>query len=217
MPNILFELDRLRVALENKGFDSTMIEGIIGSARNEIRDAFIYQGEAAMNVAIEKGVEKRSADFINELRLDAVNMRLTTDSGNMDFSTPPYPNLHNLLKGNVKPMKDGSGVYKVIPVGQSRSNGSRPKISTNIYDAHKQINAQRAEEAGMHQKAIAPKGSVGKAQFRTATSKQDPASKWVIPAQNKNFTDDVMDLNKNIDQTMDEIIARIIDSYVESF
>ncbi len=217
MPNILFELDRLRVALENKGLDNTMIEGIIGNARNEIRDAFIYQGEAAMDVAIEKGVEKRSADFINELRLDAVNMRLTTDSGNMDFSTPPYPNLHNLLKGNVKPMKDGSGVYKVIPVGKSGGSNNRPKITTNIYDLHKQINAQRAEEAGMHQKAIAPKGSVGKTTFRTATSKQDAATKWVIPAQNKNFADDVKNLNDNIDKSMDEIISKIIDSYVEGF
>ena len=213
MSNVLFELDKLRVTLENKGLNSTTIEGIIRNARNEIRDAFIYQGEAAMELAIEKGVEKRSDDFINELRLNAVHMELTTDSGNMDFSTAPYPNLGNLLRG-AKPIKDGSGVYKVIPVGKP---GNRPKIASNIYDAQKQIMAERYEAAKVASKAISPKGSKGGQAFRTATSKQNANSKWVIPAQNKDFTDDVKDLNKELDKTMDDIIAGIIQSYTESF
>lgn len=213
MPNILFELDKLRVNLENKGLDSVAIEGILANARNEIRDAFIYQGEAAMELAIEKGVEKRSGEFINELRLNAVNMELTTDSGNMDFSTPPYPNLPNLLRGG-KPMKDGSGVYKIIPIKES---GARPKVSSTIYDAHKQINAERYESAKERRRAMTPKGSKGETQYRTATSKQDAGTKWVMPAQNKDFTDDVRNLNTEIEQTMDEIIENIIQSYTESF
>lgn len=213
MPNILFELDKLRVALENKGLDSTTIEGIVRNARNEIRDAFVYQGEAAMGLAVEKGVEKRSADFINELRLNAVNMELTTDSSNMDFSTPPYPNLANLLKG-AKPMKDGSGVYKIIPIKES---GTRPKVSSNIYDTHKQINAERYEVARERQRALTPKGSKGKTQYRTATSKQNANSQWVIPAQNKDFSEDVKDINNELNKTMDDIVASIIQSYVEGF
>ena len=213
MPNILFELDKLRVTLENKGLDNTAIEGIIRNARNEIRDAFIYQGEAAMELAIEKGVEKRSDDFINELRLNAVNMELTTDSGNMDFSTPPYPNLPNLLRG-AKPIKDGSGVYKVIPVGKP---GNRPKISSNIYDAQKQIMAERYEAANVASKSVKPKGSKGGQAFRTATSKQNAASQWVLPAQNKDFSADVKNLNTELDKTMEDIITGIIQSYAEGF
>lgn len=213
MPNILFELDKLRVTLENKGLDSTAIEGIIRNARNEIRDAFIYQGDAAMELAIEKGVEKRSDDFINELRLNAVNMELTTDSGNMDFSTPPYPNLPNLLRG-AKPIKDGSGVYKIIPIGKP---GNRPSISSNIYDAQKQIMAERYEAANIASKAVKPKGSKGGQAFRTATSKQNANSQWVMPAQNKDFSEDVKNLNTELDKTMDDIISGIIQSYTESF
>ncbi len=214
MPNVLFELDRLRVTLLNKGLDQNTVEGIISKARNEIRNAFHYQGEAAMQLAIEQGVEKRSSDFINELKLNDVDMELSTDSGNMDFSTPPYPNLANLLRG-AKPIKDGSGVYKVIPVGKPSNN--RPKVSTNIYDAWKQINAERVENAKAQYAAIAPKGSPGKQQFRTATSKQNAGSQWVIPAKNMDFSEDVKNINTELTKTMDEIVNEIIRSYEESF
>jgi hypothetical protein len=214
MPNILFELDRLRNRLHSKGLDSVTVERIMQEATNEIRDAFEYQGEAAMQLAIEQGVEKRSPEFINELRLNYVNMELTTDSGNMDFSTPPYPNLHNLLRG-AKPIKDGSGVYKVIPVGKPGHN--RPKTSTNIYDVHKKIDAERAETARSNHTAISPKGSKGEQQYRTATSKQSAMKSWVIPAKNKDFSEDVKNLNTTLTKTMDDIVSDIIKSYEESF
>jgi hypothetical protein len=214
MANILFELDRLRVLLENKGLDSNTVETIVQKASLEIRDAFVYQGEAAMELAVEKGVDKTAPDFINELRLNAINLELTTDSGNMDFSTPPYPNLANLLRG-AKPIKDGSGVYKVIPVGKP---GFRPKVSSNIFDAQKQIMAERHEAANANRKAVAPKGSKGSGQqFRTATSKQNANSQWVLPAQDKDFTQDVKDINEQLGKTMDDIIADIIQSYAEGF
>lgn len=214
MANILFELDRLRVNLENKGLDYSTIETIIQKATSEIRDAFQYHGEAAMQLAIEEGVAKRSPEFINELKLDIVNLRLTTDSGNMEFSTPPYPNLQNLLQG-AKPMRDGSGVYKVIPVGKPGSN--RPRVSANIYDAMKQANAERAENARAQYSAVAPKGSPGKQQFRTATSKQSSATKWVMPAQEKDFSGDMKNINNELSGSMDEVIKDIIRSYEEGF
>lgn len=215
MPNVLFELDRLRSNLESKGLDPNTVDAIVRKASNEIRDAFIYQGEAAMQLAVEQGVNKKSADFINELRLNEVNLELTTDSGNMDFSTPPYPNLANLLRG-AKPIKDGSGVYKVIPVG--KQDGFRPKISSSIFEAQKQIMAERAEAANAAKRAIAPRGSKGAGQqFRTATSKQNANTQWVLPAQDKDFTQDVKDLNNELNKTMDDIISDIIQSYTEAF
>lgn len=213
MTNILFEIDRLKATLESKGLDASTIEAIIQKATAEIRDAFQYQGEAAMQLAIEEGVSKRSPEFINDLKLDIVNMRLTTDSGNMEFSTPPYPMLEHLLQG-AKPMKDGSGVYKVIPVGKP---GNRPKVSTNIYDAMKKTNAERAENAQGQYSYIAPKGSPGKQQFRTATSKQSSATKWVMPAQNKDFSDDMKNINNELSGSMDEMVRDIIRSYEENF
>lgn len=212
MFNVLFELDRLRVSLENKGLDPDAVDSIVSQASREIDRAFQEQGEAAMQLAIEAGVDKRSPDFINELMLDHQHMQLVTQSGNMDFSEPPAPMLPHLLK-NAKPMKDGSGVYKVIPVGQPGTN--RPKVSTNIYDAWKRINTERVEAAKAQYSNIAPTGS--KAQFRTATSKQNAATQWVQPAKKKDFTEDVQGINSDLTHSMESIIRGIIQDYEESF
>lgn len=214
MANILFELDRLRVTLKNKGIDSRTVEMIVTKAGREISEAFDDQGHIAMQQAIELGVEQRAPDFINELRLDSVNLRLTTDSGNTEFSEPPYPMLSKLLQ-NAHPMKDGSGVYKIIPV--SGDGTERPRISTNIYDAAKQINAERAENAKRQYQAISPKGSKSGVQFRTATSKQDATRQWVIPAKEKDFTDQMISINKGLTEDMDSKVRDIIRSYEESF
>lgn len=213
MANILFELEKLRVTLRNKGLDGRTIEIIVNKARREISDAFQEQGQSAMELAIEAGVNQRSADFINELQIDEVNMEIGTESGNLEFTDPPYPMLNRLLLG-AKPMKDGSGVYKIIPIGAG--NDTRPTISTNIYDAAKQINAERAENAKRQYQAISPSGSRA-VQFRTATSKQDANQQWVRPAKSKDFTGDVESINRQLSDTMDGKIRDIIRSFEEGF
>lgn len=214
MPNILFELDRLRTSLTNKGLDSETVERLVSKASNEIKQAFSEQGEAAMQLAIEAGVEKRSPDFINDLKMDEVNMELTTMSNNFDFTEPPFPMLSKLLQGgNIKPMKDGSGVYKVIPVGSQGK--TRSAISSNIYDVQKALHASRLEEAKAQYSKVAPRGS--KSQFRTATSKQDANTQWVLPEQPKDFTEDVKNINSNLSDSMESIIKDIVSSYEENF
>ena len=212
MANIFFELDRLKYILENKGIDSDTVQLILQKASADIRNAMEQQAEAGMQLAIEKGVEKRSPEFINELKLNAISMQLTTDSGNMDFSEPPFPMLPRLLQG-AKPMKDGSGVYKIIPVGAKSNN--RPKVSSNIYDAWKQINAERAEAARAQRDRVTPKDSKGK--FRTATSKQNANTQWVQPAKDKDFTESVQSINKELNSSLQDIIRDIIKDYEESF
>lgn len=213
MANILFELDKLRIILKTKGIDSATVEIIVTKASREIANAFDEIGHSALQDAIEEGVEKKSPDFINELRLDSVNLRLTTDSGNTEFIEPPYPMLSRLLT-NAKPMKDGSGVYKVIPVGGNSTE--KQKISTNIYDAAKQINAERVESAKRQYASISPKDSKA-IQFRTATSKQDATQQWVIPAKHKDFTEKMTAINKDLAEIMDSKIRDIIREYEESF
>lgn len=207
--NLMFELDKLRQTLRSKGFDDGIIEGIVNKANSEIQAAMREHAEAAMQLAIEEGVKQDSAQFINELQIDSNLMQLTTDSGNMAFPEPPRPMLPFLLK-NAKPMKDGSGVYKVIPVGQK---GKPKQTSTNIYDSWKQINAERIEAARDRYAAIAPKTS----QFRTATSKQDASSSWVQPAKRKNFSEEVRNINQQLEQTLDQLIRDIVRSYEEGF
>jgi hypothetical protein len=213
MANIFFELEKLRAILRNKGLDARAIETIVNNASREIYSVFEEQGESAMELAIEAGIAQRSPEFINELRLDAVNMSLTTDSGNLEFTDPPYPMLNRLLQ-NAQPMKDGSGVYKVIPIGSSGND--RPKVSTNIYDAAKQVNAERIENAKRQYQSISPTGKRA-VQFRTATSKQDPNQAWVRPARTKDFSEDVGTINRELAASIESKIKDIIRSYEESF
>lgn len=207
--NLMFELERLRQTLRSKGFDDGIIEGIVNKANSEIQAAMRQHATAAMELAIEEGVKQDSAQFINELRIDSNLMQLVTDSGNMAFPEPPRPMLPFLLK-NAKPMKDGSGVYKVIPVG---TPGKPKKTSMNIYDSWKQINAERVEAARDRYAAVAPTGS----KFRTATSKQDASSSWVQPAKRKDFSEEVRNINQQLEQTLDQLIRDIVRSYEEGF
>jgi hypothetical protein len=213
MANILFELQKLRLTLRNKGLDARAIETIVNKAGREISAVFEEQGESAMQLAVEAGVAQRSPEFINELQIDPTAMEITTESGNTEFTDPPYPMLSRLLQ-NAKPMKDGSGVYKVIPVGAS--GDSRPKVSTNIYDAVKKVSAERAENAKRQYSAIVPGGSRA-TQFRTATSKQDANTQWVKPAKTKDFTSDMQSINQELATTMDEKIRDILRSYEDGF
>jgi hypothetical protein len=139
---------------------------------------------------------------------------LDTASGITDFTEPPFPMLDRLLAKGAKPMKDGSGVYKVIPVGKP-SEKPKPPIYTNIFDAQKAISAERYEAAIAQYNKIAPKNS--KVNFKTATSKQNRATQWVLPEKPKDFTEDLAEINNMLGREHDDIIMSIIRSYEEGF
>lgn len=210
MINLFFELDRLRHTLQSKGVDDRTISNVVAKARSEIEFLVEQYGQEALDQAVEAGVQKRSPEFINELRLDTLNFEVDTESRQTDFSEPPRPMLPFLLK-NAKPMKDGTGFYKVIPVGKP---SDRQRVSTSIVDAQKRIVAERAERAKSWQKSMAPQGSVT---FRTVTSKQDPTSQWVQPKKDKDFTGDLQAINEELTRKLDSSIQDIINSYLEMF
>jgi hypothetical protein len=122
--------------------------------------------------------------------------------------------LDRLLANGAKPMSDGSGVYKIIPVGAPSKRPQKP-IHTNIFDAQKAINAERYQQSLSQYKKIAPKGS--KVEFRTATSKQSRNTQWVLPAKEKDFTADLQEINSTLQESHDDVIRSIIQSYKESF
>lgn len=208
--NLFFQLDRLKTSLESKGIEPRTVELIISKASNEISNLVQMQGQQAIDEAVQIGAQKESANFINQLRLDTIDFGVKTESGQLDFSEPPRPRLPYLLK-NAKPMKDGSGVYKVIPVGKS---SNRPLISNNIIDEQRRISVERMEAAKARARAIAPSGSQV---FRTASSKQDPTTQWVQPAKEKDFTDDVKMINQNLRANLDDAINDIISNYENLF
>lgn len=214
MISINLELESLRAYLSAREVDSSEIDEIVASAEQEIAESLQNRLDQGLESAVQAGVEKDSADFINDLRPRADAFIIDTSSGNTDFSDPPFPMLDRLLTGNVKTMKDGSGVYKVIPVGEP-SNKPKPSIHTNIFDAQKAMMAQRHESANKQFRDISPKGS--KAQFRTVTSKQDRNTQWVLPAREKEFSQELGDINDELREDRDQIILDIVNSYMEKY
>lgn len=214
MVNIFLELERLKTHLYARGIEPDHVDAIVSKANEEISLAIRERLDNAMDLAIQSGVQKDSADFINALRPRPDAFILETDSGITDFTEPPMPMLDKLLARGAKPMKDGSGVYKIIPVGKSNSD-NRPKIHTNIFDAQKAISAERYESAVSQYNKVAPKGS--KVNFRTATSKQNRATQWVMPEKPKDFTEDLAEINNMLGQEYDDVVLGIIRSYEEGF
>lgn len=214
MVNVFLELERLKVHLRARGIEEDNVDAIASKAQEEINLAIRDRLDSAMDLAIQSGVQKDSADFINSLRPRPDAFTLETDSGITDFTEPPMPMLDKLLARGAKPMKDGSGVYKIIPVGKSSSQEKRP-IHTNIFDAQKAISAERYETAVSQYNKVAPKGS--KVEFRTATSKQNRATQWVMPEKPKDFTEELAEINSMLSQEYDDVVLGIIRSYEEGF
>jgi hypothetical protein len=214
MVNVFLEIERLKTSLRSRGVEEQFVENIASKAEIEIGLVLRERLDSAMEVAVQSGVQKESPEFINELRPRPDVFIIDTESGSTDFSDPPLPMLDKLLARGAKPMKDGSGVYKVIPVGGD--NGTkRPAIHTNIFDAQKAIAAERYENAVAQYNKIAPKGS--KANFRTATSKQNRQTQWVLPEKEKDFTEDLAEINNLLLADYDNLVLGIIRSYEEGF
>jgi len=209
MTNKYLELFRLRDKLKSKGLSESTIENIVKQADIEIQQKMQEAMKDAMDQAIEAGVDKESAAFINELRPAPGAFMLETESGNTSFKEPPFPMLPNLLR-NPKISKDGT-LYKVIPVG--KSSDSKPRISNNIFDAQKNINAKRIEESRDRKSNRVS----GKQEFRTATSKQSPIRDWIIPEKTKDFTEDLKSINDRLQDQLEEIIMSTIEDYEENF
>jgi hypothetical protein len=214
MINIHLEIERLKASLLSRGLDPETVEELAAKAEQEITFSLRERLDSAVEMAVQSGVQKDSADFINELRPRPDAFMLETESGITDFSDPPFPMLDVLLANGAKPMKDGSGVYKVIPVGSPSKKPKLP-IHTNIFDAQKAITAERYTNALSQYSKIAPKNS--KVQFRTVTSKQSRSTQWVLPAKEKDFTADLQEINSMLTDSHDDIVLQVIKSYEEGF
>lgn len=212
MVNVFLEIERLKAHLRSRGIEEEHVDIIASKANDEINLAIRDRLDAAMDLAVQSGVQKDSADFINELRPRPDAFMLETESGITDFTEPPLPMLDKLLAKGAKPMKDGSGVYKVIPVGKP-STQTKPPIHSNIFDAQKAISAERYESAIAQYNRVAPKNS--KVNFRTATSKQNRATQWVLPEKPKDFTEDLAEINSMLSREYDDLVLGIIRSYEE--
>ena len=96
MVNIFLEIERLKVTLRAKGIEEQFVEDIAAKANTEISMALRERLDAAMDLAVQSGVQKDSVDFINDLRPRPDAFIIETTSGITEFSEPPLPMLDKL-------------------------------------------------------------------------------------------------------------------------
>lgn len=213
--------------LASIGLRPREIDELAKSAEEEIRVEVENIVANAVNEAADMGAAINAKEFLSQIRLDTSSgyIQISTDSGKLDFSEPPFPMLPWLLR-NAKTAKDGSQ-YKVIPVGAD-SLSKPDKFS--IRDVSSGLGALSSSRAGVEgmaeemarafnnaainikKESPEPK-SKDQIDFRVASSKQDPTQKWVKPGKDLDMTGVIMSINSSIIHQVDEVCSRILKKY----
>jgi hypothetical protein len=174
------------------------------------------------------------------------HFEIITDSGNTDFSEAPFPMLPRLLK-NAKVAKDGSLYKVIPIRGRSagsentalnrttesairaiqasREQGAKSQEQTSrgyaSPDATKGMSAFASTMNISRVKSSASKNQQRSTEpvidFRTASSKQDPNTQWVLPGKNKNISNALRQINSSLQDSIDRVIEEIIKKYEGGF
>jgi len=232
MLNVTDEINRLKLKLSMDRVPYDIISGVESEIRQEIAERTYEALDSAMQRAHEVGEEYKIDKFLGELTAVKVGdgFTITTDSGDTNFSTAPFPMLPKLLK-NAKVAKDGS-TYKVIPMVKKGTAGlttektmgdlNRARQDMKSLRGHKRLdsssrgdtfidmyNKQRSTYKSHYQK----KELSGKVDFRTASSKQDANTQWVHPGRNADMTDTLKTINDDLYDQVQDIIRDVIFKY----
>lgn len=184
-----FEQDMLM-----SGVDRDSVNVLVRDLRIELKDGIDNIVDYGLQQAEEAGIQMNADDFIKELGVSKFGSmyQVGTWSGKTDFTVPPFRMLPSLLR-NAKIAKDGS-LYKAIPVKQSTG----PKTTENVMAT---MNKGRTVA---RDKKRAEKG--GNVNFRIASSKQDPNTKWVHPGFKRDMTDTLRQINEDMNQQIDQFV-----------
>lgn len=240
MLNPDFELDRLRWNLQGKGWLPDEVDRIVDLASEEINNIILDVISNASATAISHAEIIGAQEFIFDIDIvqEGFLYFVKTKSGKTDYSIQRVENLPNLLK-NGKPTKDG-GKYKVIPIRDKKpkiglssfetmqdqqriSDAARTSLIENNRDNRSARANQMADQfrqglartVSARQKQHAE--AVGPVSFRTASSKQDSKSQWVIPEIDRDMTQYLLDLNDRIKETVETSVMTIIGSYEQEY
>jgi len=186
--------------------------------------------------------ESRSIDeFLSEIDLvESVDgFVITTLSGRTDFSVPYKEMLPHLIK-NGKMSSDGTK-YNTIPLRDKRSmnlgvssfdvmrqqqkrvdlirDSLRQRSSRNSYEISRDLRSVLAKSRDEHKSSVRSESvaTSSEVKFRTASSRQDSKTQWVIPKQDKDMTQFLDELNARIASSINESIFAIVDSYRKEF
>ncbi len=244
MINPRFEVDRLRQTLIFKGLSDREADHFSNLAAQDIAVAITDILTSAMSEAAQIGEQLGIDDFANQIRAAQIGStyQIITDSGNLDFSVGEKHMLPHLLK-NAKRAKDGT-LYKVIPMRDKASSKqiksifeaqrqtqeaqqvARDQMKTGSGKGADPLNPQTmfsgltaardfiARKQTM-QEMIKKNNETGPKEFRTATSKQNPSTAWVIPAKERDMTMVLVDLNRRLEDDIQNTVQYIVKQYEE--
>lgn len=240
-----FEINQLRWQLQSKDYTHEEIDELCDIVSHQVNEVILDIVENAVAEAIMYAESNNIHDFISDINIidTGESFRIWTLSGITDYSTPEVQMLPHLLK-NADIAADGSR-YKVIPVKektkpsttmgtssvdvlkrqQVAADQARLSLKQNRGDnlsakAHSMANDFRAALArNMDQQRKEKQQSIasGTPKFRTASSKQDPKTMWVLPEKELDMTQFLLDLNDRMRDEIHRSVTIIVNSYKEDF
>ncbi len=89
---------------------------------------------------------------------------------------------------------------------------ARAQQATNNF---KNILQRRLSERREAMRAVHNPGTIP--EFRTVTEDMDPNTEWVIPAKEMDMTGFLMDVNRRMEDTIQEVVVYIVNSYEQEF
>lgn len=242
MINPKFEIERLRRTLIWKGLDDREATEVSNLAADDIAQAISDLALNAMAEAIQFGERLGIENWSQQITIinTGDSISIGTDTGKTDFSWPSINMLPHLLK-NAKTAKDGSR-YKIIPIGKSsRTKTSSADVAIDLQqaqtvarDALKNNKIRTSNGDPLQSSALfsglaqakqfmtnrkkmqhVPQANNPTQEFRTATSKQNPATQWVIPPKDRDMTVILADINRALETNILNTINSIVSQYEE--
>jgi len=238
------EIAKLRYYLDDRGWLPQEIEEVLDLASRDINETILDVISNAVAETTDYALDMGAEEFVEDITVVEIGtgFMITTQSGQTNYSTPERQMLHDLTK-NGKVSEDGHR-YKVIPVGGKRSLTRPTNIFGQMQEQQREQQDARASllesnmdkrtakaqhMAGHFRSIISSRleamqankskqsNSYGEPEFRTASTKQDPAESWVVPAKDMDMTGYLMDMNSRIEATISGAISFIIESYEKEF
>lgn len=238
MINADIEINNLRFQLQNNDYASIDVENICDTAALEVNEIILDLVSQHVDDAITYAQEIGADQFLEELDIvDIGNTYLiTTVSGTTDFSIPERQMLPHLLK-NGKTAEDGSR-YRVIPLKEGpKMTGDSFSTMQQQLDATQKARASLASNVdgrspnvdsmlnnyrnALRGKSLTKTASAPDVRpvtaFRTASSKQDPNTQWVIPERNKDMTAFLATLNHDLENSINSSIIDVVERYIRDY
>ena len=235
MISISFELQRLEQSLFDHTGEYTQTQARIDDLRMSIDNAIAGIVEQSLSYAIDFAEELKAYDFatlVDVRELYEGMYEITTINGQTDFSVPEIKMLPHLLR-NGKTSKEGN-VYKVVPIEdespakprhmsvfdvlRDRQTALTKKRDMLNADSHSRLSSHMSNlSAGIRtprsEPQHSPKQRSGQVHFVTASSKQDPNNSWVIPEQDKDMTDFLINTNIELSSNIEHIVTEELNNF----